>query len=134
MFFTTAMMTVFVDVLTKNNIYSESFGVVEGETAMIFINSFFIPLIWLVNPWTIHLKIKRWYYRSKAGVTQNQANTMMQSMPYQLGKRFAEIIKLMWLVSLYQSLIPMGTMIAIIGLTLYYWIDKYNLLRRSSVK
>jgi hypothetical protein len=55
-------------------------------------------------------------------------------MPYQLGKRFAEIIKLMWLVSLYQSLIPMGTMIAIIGLTLYYWIDKYNLLRRSSVK
>jgi hypothetical protein len=59
---------------------------------------------------------------------------MMESLPYQLGKRFAEIIKLMWLVALYQSLIPIGTMIAIIGLTLYYWIDKYNLLRRSSVK
>ena len=47
---------------------------------------------------------------------------------------FCQKIETLNAVSLYQSLIPMGTMIAIIGLTLYYWIDKYNLLRRSSVK
>lgn len=55
-------------------------------------------------------------------------------MEYQIGKRYAEIVKLIWLISLYKSLIPVGSMIALIGLICYYWIDKYNLLRRSTVK
>ena len=30
-------------------------------------------------------------------------------------------------------MIPIGAFISIIGLSLYYWIDKFNLLRRSSL-
>ena len=39
----------------------------------------------------------------------------------------------MWFTYLYSSLIPLGGFFSTIGLCLYYWVDKYNLLRRSSV-
>jgi hypothetical protein len=58
----------------------------------------------------------------------------MEPMEYQMGKRYAEVVKLVWLVFLYRSLIPIGPALATIGLAVYYWVDKYNLLRRSSVK
>ena len=39
---------------------------------------------------------------------------------------------MMWFTFLYVDLIPAGTIFIFIGLCLYYWVDKYNLLRRSS--
>ena len=39
----------------------------------------------------------------------------------------------MWFTFLYATIIPIGAMISFFGLILYYWIDKYNLLRRSTV-
>ena len=40
----------------------------------------------------------------------------------------------MWFTFLYATLIPMGAFLTIIGLSLYYWVDKFNMLRRSSLK
>lgn len=40
----------------------------------------------------------------------------------------------MWFTSLYMTLIPIGGLFSAGGLFLYYWIDKYNLLRRSTIK
>jgi hypothetical protein len=39
----------------------------------------------------------------------------------------------MWFTYLYLTLIPVGAFFSVIGLFLYYWIDKYNLLRRSTL-
>lgn len=39
----------------------------------------------------------------------------------------------MWFTFLYSTLIPIGAVITCVGLGIYYWVDKYNLLRRSSV-
>ena len=39
----------------------------------------------------------------------------------------------MWFTYLYSSLIPIGAPISFIGFAIYYWVDKYNLLRRSSI-
>lgn len=39
----------------------------------------------------------------------------------------------MWFTFLYASLIPMGAFLTVIGIGLYYWVDKYNLLRRSNI-
>ena len=57
----------------------------------------------------------------------------MENVQYNMGKRYAEIIEVMWFTYLYDSLIPFGACLSLLGLSLYYWIDKYNLLRRSSV-
>lgn len=39
---------------------------------------------------------------------------------------------MMWFCFLYVDLIPLGSCFIFIGQCFYYWIDKYNLLRRSS--
>ncbi len=57
----------------------------------------------------------------------------MSDSSYKMGKRYAEIIKTMWFTFLYSTLIPVGAIASLIGLAIYYWVDKYNLLRRSSV-
>ena len=35
---------------------------------------------------------------------------------------------------LYADLIPIGAFLILVGFGIYYWIDKYNLLRRSSLE
>ena len=40
----------------------------------------------------------------------------------------------MWFTFLYSELIPLGSFLILIGLSLYYWVDKYNFLRRSALK
>lgn len=57
----------------------------------------------------------------------------MSDSNYKMGKRYAEIIKTMWFTFLYSNLIPIGAFFSLIGLVIYYWVDKYNLLRRSSI-
>lgn len=39
----------------------------------------------------------------------------------------------MWFTFLYMTLIPIGGLFSCIGLIAYYWVDKYNLLRRSTI-
>lgn len=101
---------------------------------MIIFTSFLVPLIWLIDPKSIVNKIRQYNSNTKKYLSQAQANLIMEPIPYQLGKRYAEMVKLVWLVFLYSSLIPIGPILAFLGMVCYYWIDKYNLLRRSSVK
>lgn len=58
----------------------------------------------------------------------------MEDFSYDVGKRYAEILQSMWFTFLYVSLIPMGSVLTLVGIGFYYWVDKYNLLRRSSIK
>ncbi len=39
----------------------------------------------------------------------------------------------MWFTYLYASLIPIGSFFSVVGLAFYYWVDKFNLLKRSSL-
>jgi hypothetical protein len=89
MFFTSAVMTILVEGIANKNIYARHFGVIESESIMIIFTSFLIPLIWLVNPWTICIKIKQMYYKNNKNISQVQANHIMEPMTYQMGKRYA---------------------------------------------
>jgi hypothetical protein len=40
----------------------------------------------------------------------------------------------MWFTFLYGSAIPVGILLSLMGLVLYYWIDKYNVMRRRTIK
>ena len=57
----------------------------------------------------------------------------MEDTQYDMGKRYAEIIETMWFTYLYLTLLPVGAIISFGGIVIYYWIDKYNLLRRSAL-
>jgi hypothetical protein len=56
---------------------------------MFFINSFFIPLFWLVNPVRIIKNVKRKINYGKRSLTQREANILMEDDPYDMGKKFA---------------------------------------------
>lgn len=57
----------------------------------------------------------------------------MEDPPYEIGKRYAEILETMWFTFFYATLIPFGAFLSLFGIVLYYIIDKYNLLSRSSI-
>ena len=133
MFFTTALMTLAVEAITFKNFYSHPFGVIEEETIMFFVTAFFIPLVWLIHPYNLAKKIE-YQFKKNTLVTQEKANELIEDFPYDLGKRYAEIFEIMWFTFLYSELIPLGSFLILIGLVLYYWVDKYNFLRRSALK
>lgn len=57
----------------------------------------------------------------------------MKYPEYNLAKRYADVIKIIWFTFMYGNLIPIGNLFSVVCLILYYWIDKYNLLRKSSL-
>jgi hypothetical protein len=133
LFFTTALMTLFVEDLSFHNIYSEQYGVVEEESIMFFLNAFFIPLIWVVHPWQIVHLIKRRLSFGRKDLTQKEANDLMEDSKYSVGKKYAETIESVWFTYFYSSLIPGGAVLMLIGFCLFYWVDKVVVLRRSSI-
>jgi hypothetical protein len=58
----------------------------------------------------------------------------MERPDYTNGKRYADILKTMWFTSFYCVVIPLATFWSILGLCIYYWADKYNLLKRRTIK
>ena len=58
----------------------------------------------------------------------------MELTPYYQGKRYADIMKTMWFTFLYATCIPLGTFFSMLSLIMYYFIDRYNVLRRSTIK
>jgi hypothetical protein len=134
MFFTTALMTIMVEALKFHNYYKHDFGVIEEETIMFILCAFLVPLIWAIHPLQQCHARARHHHRGKNDVTQHEANHLMADYHYDMGKRYAELIEMMWFTFLYADLIPIGAFLILVGFGIYYWIDKYNLLRRSSLE
>ncbi len=55
-------------------------------------NSFFVPFIWVINPFQIVVLIKRKLNFGKKNLTQREANHLMEDFNYDIGKRYAEIL------------------------------------------
>ena len=63
-------MTLAVEAITFHNFYAHEYGVIEEESIMFFINTFFLPLVWLVNPWQIKKLILKNLNKDKLHYTQ----------------------------------------------------------------
>jgi hypothetical protein len=133
LFFTTAMMTIFVEDLGFNNIYSRKYGVLEEESMMFFFNAFLIPIIWMIHPWQIYKLAKRKFYIGRKDLTQREANDLMENSNYSVGKKYAEVTESVWFSYLYASIIPGGAVLIAMGICVFYWVDKRVLLRFSSI-
>lgn len=58
----------------------------------------------------------------------------MEMPDYSQAKRYGDIMKTMWFTFFYGDIIPVGIIFSIIGLSIYYYIDKFNVLRRRTIK
>ena len=59
---------------------------------MFFMNSLLVPIIWAINPFQIHVLIRRKLNFGKKYLTQREANHIMEDFNYDVGKRYAEIL------------------------------------------
>jgi hypothetical protein len=107
--------------------------VVEEESIMFFLNAFFIPIIWVIHPWQLVQLLKRKLNYGRKDITQKEANDLMEDSKYSVGKKYAEITESVWFTYFYSSVIPGGTILMLIGFSVFYWIDKVVVLRRSSI-
>lgn len=58
----------------------------------------------------------------------------MEDCDYSQAKRYCDIMKTVWFTFFYGGIIPIGIVLSLLTLILYYWIDKYNVLRRRTLK
>jgi hypothetical protein len=58
----------------------------------------------------------------------------MEHTEYYQAKRYADIMKTMWFTFLFGSAIPIGILFSMLGLSIYFWVDKYNVMHRRTVK
>ena len=101
---------------------------------MFILCTILIPLIWAIHPLQLCHQHSRDKHYGHLDVSQHEANHLMADYHYDMGKRYAEILEMMWFTFLYADLIPIGAFLIFFGFCLYYWVDKYNLLRRSSLE
>jgi len=135
LFSNTALITFLVEIITFKNYYGAG-GMIYTEYIVFIFNAFIPPLAWFVDPWSIIKRYKRNKELKKktSSCTQQQANIHMEEDGYTMGKRYADIMKTMWFTFFYCPVIPLGSFWSIIGLICYYWIDKYNLINRRTIK
>jgi len=44
------------------------------------------------------------------------------------------MMKTMWFTFFYSPIVPFGTLCSIIGLLIYYWVDKHNVVTKRTIK
>jgi len=136
LFFNTALISLIIDILIFQNYYHYG-GLIFVEQCVVMIDIGFDLVIWIFDPFTA---IRNWRRNraknqgEKCIMTQKEANTLMEMPGYHISERYADLLKTMWFVFLYGNLLPMATLMFLIYLIIFYWVDKYNLLRRRCVK
>lgn len=56
---------------------------------MFFLITFFVPLVWLLNPWYLVKLVQRRMHKGSVFLTQMEANQLMEDPEYLMGKRYA---------------------------------------------
>ncbi|KAL4485796.1 hypothetical protein ABPG72_012336 [Tetrahymena utriculariae] len=138
LFLNSAIITYVVEILYYKNYYGPG-GFIYTESWVFLWNAILPPLVWIINPYQIYKESKRKKQLQLAKqkmcfLTQQEANELMEDYPYIQGKRYADIMKTMWFTFLYAPCIPLGNFFSMFNLVIYYYIDKYNILRNSTVK
>lgn len=84
-------------------------------------------------------RVKRWlcerssWVLSHIEITQQEANSLYEGSTLNVPSSFASILNVMLFSGFYASVVPLGPLLGIITLTIYYWVFKYTLLVNSRV-
>ena len=53
----------------------------------------------------------------------------MEMPGYHISERYADLLKTMWFVFLYGNLLPLATLMFLVYLIFFYWVDKVSLFK-----
>lgn len=58
----------------------------------------------------------------------------MEYPVYGIARRYSDTLKTVWMTFFFESFMPYGIIYSLIGLMCLYWIDKYNVVTRRTIK
>lgn len=95
------------------------------------------PMANLMDPDYFLMLMKKWFYKrqsSKCLLTQQEANDICEYPRHEIERSYADIMTMMYVTIFYSTVVPLGQIIGIVGLIFYYWVEKYIVLRRKTIK
>lgn len=108
------------------------------QASSLFITSAIIQVVInAVNPSALMVAVFKWLkYRNKSQINmfQKDLNQEVELAEFDIVDRYSYYILQIYACSFYAYLVPVATPCLIVAFTLQYWIDKYNLFKRSSCK
>lgn len=134
--FIAQIMSAPADQTIQQTIYSDN-GVVSQIIYIFIFNSILPIILEAANIDGVPKNYIREYQtknRAKCVLTQSQLNELFEDPEFDITLRYSEILRNMYITAAYSPIIPVGSIFMLFGLILNYWTDKYNLLRRRTVK
>jgi hypothetical protein len=122
--------------LTQSPYLSEEGLVVQVSS--LFLTSAVIQIaLNIINPSAVIVSAKKWLkYRNKteAPIFQRDLNQEYERAEFDVVDRYSYYILQIYACSFYAYLVPIATPCLILTLLAQYWVDKYNLFKRSTCK
>eukprot|EP00551_Chaetoceros_affinis_P010403 CAMPEP_0203684632 /NCGR_PEP_ID=MMETSP0090-20130426/48136_1 /ASSEMBLY_ACC=CAM_ASM_001088 /TAXON_ID=426623 /ORGANISM="Chaetoceros affinis, Strain CCMP159" /LENGTH=926 /DNA_ID=CAMNT_0050553809 /DNA_START=252 /DNA_END=3032 /DNA_ORIENTATION=- len=108
----------FTDILDKDKLIQSVFTLFTLELIM-------RPVLQMVD-WMGHLKR---HIIAPRQPDQRRMNLWFKPAPYSVGERYTDITKLLFFTFVYCTIFPLGFFFAAVCFFVYYWIDKFSILR-----
>lgn len=140
-FLNTALIYFILSVIRQENktglmsqeglVFQVSSLIVTSGVIQIIMNIIDIPAV-------IRILYIKWFYRGKSdddeiNEFQVHLNRTYELVEFDIAQRYSYYILQLWTVSAYVYIVPICGPALIIILTIQYWVDKYNLFKRSSL-
>ncbi|KAL4435368.1 hypothetical protein ABPG74_022851 [Tetrahymena malaccensis] len=140
-FINTSLIQFFIDVVLSDQ---KKFGAIFSEGGIaynqnyVFMFNMVIPFIMgLIDFPGIFKKVQQKMQSQKAKkcyLTQEQLNNLYEYPQYNISQQYANNLKTMFMVAFYSPIIPIGIVYSMVAILLIYWVDKFNILRRKTIK
>jgi len=90
----------------------------------------------LIKPGYFLKKLKIWYYKRQGiacGLTQKEANELCEGLEFLVSERLSKYCRLLLLSMFLASIFPLAPIMGLIYILVFYWVDKFFLLRLAKV-
>lgn len=117
----------------KNKNSSHSSGLIYNQSVMIVLDIVLINFIHLINPTYQANRIYRAIFKNKKYVTQKYAHDVYSDPEFRIGVAYGIVANWIVMAMTNAGIIPLITPVVAVGVFIFYWITKYNLLRRNRI-
>jgi len=117
------------------NFYGKG-GLLENMYWVFITNAFLSPILTVLDPTYLWKNVQRYWTERKGdqnSLTQMEANLLYEGVTFDMPKKYAGLIKIVLLTAFYAPAMPFALIFTIFGLTLWFWADKYMLLKHMSL-
>lgn len=90
-------------------------------------------IFWIINPHDLIKRAFKILATKRNKLTQSELNTLFERPSHNLPLKYGFMISSFWTAICYSNLAPIVIPVQSLGLLVFYWIDKLNLARRSSI-